>query len=168
MPKITNKCIELIKNSEGLRLNAYKCPAGEWTIGYGCRIRDKYNNFVPNSVNISDLPFQTISIQTAETLLLQNIQEIEKNIKLRFKNINKLNDFQYSAFVSLCYNVGVSGIGSGLRNFIENDCNNPKIKDIWMQYNKMNKLVSNGLIKRRAEELEVYFTPQEAENNFFF
>ena len=28
--------IELIKESEGCKLRAYKCPAGVWTIGYGC------------------------------------------------------------------------------------------------------------------------------------
>ena len=28
-------CINLIKVSEGLKLIAYKCPAGKWTIGWG-------------------------------------------------------------------------------------------------------------------------------------
>ncbi len=32
---ISQKGIDLIKNFEGCRLNAYKCPAGVWTIGYG-------------------------------------------------------------------------------------------------------------------------------------
>jgi lysozyme len=27
---------KLIKNSEGCKLNAYQCPAGVWTVGYGC------------------------------------------------------------------------------------------------------------------------------------
>jgi lysozyme len=27
---------ELIKSSEGCKLTAYQCPAGIWTIGYGC------------------------------------------------------------------------------------------------------------------------------------
>jgi lysozyme len=27
--------IKLIKDSEGCKLKAYKCPAGIWTIGYG-------------------------------------------------------------------------------------------------------------------------------------
>lgn len=26
---------DLVKNSEGLKLKAYLCPAGKWTIGYG-------------------------------------------------------------------------------------------------------------------------------------
>ena len=33
--KTSQKGIDLIKNFEGCRLDAYKCPAGVWTIGYG-------------------------------------------------------------------------------------------------------------------------------------
>ena len=33
--KISQRGIDLIKSSEGLKLKAYLCPAGIWTIGYG-------------------------------------------------------------------------------------------------------------------------------------
>ena len=33
--KIGKQGLEMIKEFEGLRLKAYKCPAGVWTIGYG-------------------------------------------------------------------------------------------------------------------------------------
>lgn len=32
---ITRKMIDAVKGFEGLKLTAYKCPAGVWTIGYG-------------------------------------------------------------------------------------------------------------------------------------
>ena len=32
---VDEKGYDLIKQFEGLRLNAYRCPAGKWTIGYG-------------------------------------------------------------------------------------------------------------------------------------
>ena len=32
---IGSKGLELIKHFEGCELEAYKCPAGVWTIGYG-------------------------------------------------------------------------------------------------------------------------------------
>ena len=32
---MTREGFELIKRNEGLRLEAYRCPAGVWTIGYG-------------------------------------------------------------------------------------------------------------------------------------
>ena len=31
----TENCFQIIKEFEGLRLNAYKCPVGVWTIGWG-------------------------------------------------------------------------------------------------------------------------------------
>ena len=33
--KISERGLALIKKHEGLRTEAYKCPAGIWTIGYG-------------------------------------------------------------------------------------------------------------------------------------
>lgn len=32
---ISEKGLNLVKEFEGCYLNAYKCPAGVWTIGYG-------------------------------------------------------------------------------------------------------------------------------------
>ena len=33
--QISDSCIVLVKTFEGFRADAYKCPAGVWTIGYG-------------------------------------------------------------------------------------------------------------------------------------
>ena len=33
--KTSYKGLTIIKDHEGLELEAYKCPAGVWTIGYG-------------------------------------------------------------------------------------------------------------------------------------
>ena len=33
--KVSDRCVELVAGFEGCRLEAYKCPAGVWTIGYG-------------------------------------------------------------------------------------------------------------------------------------
>lgn len=37
--------IKLIKDSEGCKLSAYQCPAGVWTIGYGCTGTDIKKGF---------------------------------------------------------------------------------------------------------------------------
>ena len=55
---------ELIKQFEGLRLKAYLCPAGIWTIGYG-----HTSGVSPNS---------TISIQVADENLYSDVSNIEK------------------------------------------------------------------------------------------
>ena len=33
--RISQEGVNLIKHFEGCRLEAYKCPAGVWTVGYG-------------------------------------------------------------------------------------------------------------------------------------
>ena len=33
--KVSKDCVDLVKTFEGFRSEAYKCPAGIWTIGYG-------------------------------------------------------------------------------------------------------------------------------------
>ena len=35
MKKISNKCLDLVKEFEGCRLTAYRDEVGVWTIGYG-------------------------------------------------------------------------------------------------------------------------------------
>ena len=41
--KISNNGLDLVKHFEGLVLEAYKCPAGVWTIGYGHTDADTIN-----------------------------------------------------------------------------------------------------------------------------
>ena len=157
MQKLTQEGLNLIKSHEGLSLTAYICPAGYWTIGYGCRIRDNSRKFVDKSLTFAKLPIQKITEIEAEKMLKIRISEFETQIKKHFKNIDKLNDSQYSAFISLVFNTGIGAIGNSLRNLIENDPNNiVKIEQIWLKYNKSGGKVFNGLTKRREAEIQIY------------
>lgn len=81
---------ELIKQFEGLRLEAYLCPAGIWTIGYG-----HTSGVSPNSF---------ITIQEADEYLHRDVAAIEMQL-------NKLNlslrQCQWDAIVSFVFNVGI-------------------------------------------------------------
>ena len=183
--------LPIIKSHEGLKLTAYKCPGNCWTIGYGSRIRqsdrkysenwgcsddgnfadlglgvvEKSGKFVDSSCTFDNLPLQKITEVQAEKMLLERISEFEIEIKKSFKNIEKLNNNQYSALVSLVYNCGIKTIGSGLRNLIENDADNfEKITEIWLKYNKSSGKVLQGLIKRRQEEIELYCASCDSSN----
>jgi len=157
MQKLTQEGLNLIKSHEGLSLTAYICPAGCWTIGYGCRIRDNNGKFVDKSLTFEKLPIQKITEIEAEKMLKIRIFEFQIQIKKHFKNIDKLNHNQYSAFISLVFNTGIGAIGTSLRNLIENDPNNiVKIQEIWLKYNKSGGKVLNGLTKRREAEIQIY------------
>jgi lysozyme len=59
--------INLIKEFEGLRLNAYLCPANIWTISYG--VTQMNGNSIQKGDNISK--------EEAEILLIHEIQRFE-------------------------------------------------------------------------------------------
>ena len=41
MKKISNKCLDLVKEFEGCKLTAYRDEVGVWTIGYGITNADR-------------------------------------------------------------------------------------------------------------------------------
>jgi lysozyme len=83
--------IELIKRWEGLRTEAYICPAGVWTIGYGSTGDHVYPDLV-------------ITEKEAETLLLDDLVRFEDCVNEEIKVALTTN--QFSALVSFCFNVG--------------------------------------------------------------
>ncbi|HAX78659.1 MAG TPA: lysozyme, partial [Cyanobacteria bacterium UBA11372] len=94
--KISQNCLDLIKKWEGLRLHAYKDPVGIPTIGYGTI---RYPN--GQKVQIGD----TITQQEAEAFLQLECDEVAEKVSKLVSGIS-LNQNQFDALVSLCYNIG--------------------------------------------------------------
>jgi lysozyme len=94
--RISNTGIEFIKKFEGLRLQAYLCPAGVWTIGYGS------TQIAGRSVSSKDV----ISKDNAEILLRNDLLRFEKIVNDRI-NV-RLNQNQFDALVSHTFNTGGS------------------------------------------------------------
>jgi lysozyme len=80
---------DLIRRFEGLRLDAYLCPAGVPTIGYGhtCGVRLG----------------QSISAEFADTLLRQDVETVENDLALMLHVT--VTEGQWDALVSLCFNL---------------------------------------------------------------
>ena len=87
---INNAGLQLIKEFEGLRLEAYLCPAGVWSIGYG------------DTHNVA--PGDKITEAEAEERLRKHLVRFEKAVKQLVKV--SLNEYEFSALVSFTYNVG--------------------------------------------------------------
>lgn len=131
---------ELIKKYEGYKSNAYLCPAGVWTIGYGTTV---YPSGKP--VKKGD----KITQAEAESLLNDYIKT---NIKLPAG----LTKNQKEALTSLIYNIGQNAFDkSSLKKAI--------ISQDWKAvYKNWDWITGNGkflkgLAKRRAEELMLFF-----------
>ena len=95
--KISENGKNLLKNLEGLRLQAYQCEANEWTIGYGHKNTDVYAGL-------------KITKERAEQLLNNDLIRFEKCVN---ESVNvPLTQNQYDALVCFVFNIGCAAFKS--------------------------------------------------------
>ena len=137
--KTSQNGINLIKQFEGCRLQAYKPVAAEpcYTIGYG-----HYGSDV--------LPGMVISQIQAEAYLAQDLAKYEKSVNAL--NI-PLNQNQFDALVSFAYNCGSGNLKKLVRGR-----SSQQIADAMLQYNKGSGKVLPGLTKRRQAERTLFLS----------
>ena len=140
MKNISRNGLNLIKNFEGLRLKAYKCPAGVLTIGYGHT----------KNVNINDV----ITLEQANLYLLQDLKGTIFCVN-EYDKIYNFTQNEFDALVSFTFNCGKKNLikltGKGTRN-------KTLIGQKILEYNKAGGKVLNGLVRRRQAEHDLYFT----------
>ena len=140
--KTSHKGIALIKEFEGLRLKAYKCPGGVWTIGYG------HTDGVR--------PGMVISERQAEDFLKAELIAFEKYLNdLRLA----INQNQFDALISFIYNVGTGNFSRStlLRKVRANPQDN-SIMDEFLRWVYSKGRVLPGLQGRRLAEMKLYFS----------
>lgn len=146
---MTDKGLELIKEFEGFRANAYKCPAGVVTIGYG-------NTFYKDGskVQMGD----TITKEDAEELL-NYISEKNFGTYVDKYVTSNINPYMRDALISFAYNCGNASLKSS--TLLKKVNANPEDKSIANEFAKWNKScgkVLPGLTRRRKAESDLYFT----------
>jgi len=155
---ISRKCVDLVKQFEGLSLKAYPDPAtgGEpITIGYGST---RYAN--GDKVKLGEV----ITLQEAERLLTNDLER-------RFKAVSgwfpaNISQNQIDALISFCYNVGIGAYEkSTLRKKVWANPNDLSIKNEFLKWNKAGGKVMKGLTRRREAEAQLYFTPIHPQSN---
>jgi lysozyme len=134
--------LQLIKEFEGLRLDAYICPAGVWTVGYGSTGEHVY-------------PGQVISEPEAEELLRKDLWRFEDCVSSRVQV--GLTDNEYAALVSFSYNVGCGALQEStlLRRL---NAGEPKPRVFTEELPKWCRgggQVLPGLVRRRQAELDL-------------
>lgn len=150
---INQKSLDLIKEFEGFRADAYKDAAGIWTIGYGTTARA--------GVGIEPKPGMKITKAEAEEYLLRAVTRFAAQID---KMITQpINENEFGAFVSLAYNIGPLAFSksSALRNF--NAGNKVAAANAMLAWNKATvngrKKVLRGLQRRREAEKALFLSP---------
>ena len=147
--KTSKKGIDLIKKHEGFKSKPYLCPANVPTIGFGA-------TFYPDGrkVKLSDEP---ISEVIAEVILKKHLEKFEQYVDSYCTD--KLNQNQFDALVSFCYNLGPANLKSStLLKKVNANPNDPTIKDEFMKWVKAGGRTLRGLVTRRTEEASLYFS----------
>ena len=140
--KTSPKGIALIKEFEVLRLKAYKCPGGVWTIGYG------HTAGVKLGVVITETQ--------AEQFLKEDLLVFEKAVNTQ--NLS-LNQNQFDALVSLIYNIGIGNFKkSTLLLKVRIDPGDNSIMDEFLRWVYSKGRVLPGLQRRRLREMKLYFS----------
>lgn len=136
--KTSQRGIDLIKQFEGLRLTAYKCPAGVYTIGYG------HTRGVKRGMKITE--------EEASAYLTADLRNSEKAVE-RYDVIYHWNQNEYDALVSFTFNCGATNLRALLRNGRRN---RSQIAATLPLYRKAGGKVLKGLERRRAAEKALF------------
>lgn len=146
---ISQNCLDIIKKWEGFRAHAYLDPVGIPTIGYGTI---RYPN--GQKVQMGDV----ISEPEAEDLMKLECDEFAEVVNQLVKVT--LNQNQFEALVSFCYNVGAGAFqGSTLLKKL-NAGDSTGAAEQFLVWNKGTvngiKVVIDGLTNRRRDEKALF------------
>lgn len=133
--KTSQTGMNLIKQFEGCKLSAYRCPAGVWTIGYG------------HTENVQT--GMVISHETADDFLRSDLTKYEAKVNKYSQYSWRQNEFD--ALVSFAYNIGSIDqlTANGFRS-------RAVIGDKILLYNKAAGKVLEGLTRRRKAEQALF------------
>lgn len=147
--KLNSEGYRLITKFEGFSAKPYLCSAKVPTIGYG-------NCYYTNGkkVTLLDKPItETEAFEMFKTIADRFADKVSKLVTY------PINQNQFNSLVSICYNIGVSAFQlSTLLKMVNENANNPKIKDQFLRWNKAGGRVVRGLTLRRNEEAFIYFS----------
>lgn len=139
--RVSDICFSKIQEFEGLRLTAYKCPAGVWTIGFGHTKGVKMG--------------QTITKSQAETLLRGDLLPCEEYV--RGLNL-ELTQGQFDALVDFCFNLGTAALQrSTLLQKIRTKADEQTIRGEFAKWVNAGGVRLQGLVKRRTWEADRFF-----------
>lgn len=150
---INQATIELVKKWEGFKPDAYLCPAGKWTIGYGIT--------ASAGIGVSPKSGDRVTKEEAERHLQLALEKFASQIRPSITA--PINENEFGAFLSLAYNIGPGAFrgSSALRHFNAGD--KAKAAEAIKLWNKATvngkRQVLRGLVSRREEEVRLFQTP---------
>ena len=137
--KVNERAIEIIRKYESLKLEAYLCPAGVWTIGWGHTGPE-----VKEGMKITKTE--------AEKLFQEDIASAARSVESLVTV--KTSDNQFSELVSFVFNIGHGHFANSTLLKKINTCERCENEfDRWI---RCKGEILPGLIKRRKEERSLF------------
>ena len=141
--KTSVRGIEFIKEREGFRAEAYLCPSGVPTIGYG------------HTAGVVE--GQTCTEAQAEEWLREDLAGAERAVTECAGE--GLSQRRFDALVSFTFNVGAAALRrSTLLRKVKADPSDPSIRDEFGRWVYSGGRVLPGLVARRRAEADLYFS----------
>lgn len=138
--KVSNTGIETIKKHEGLRLDAYLCPANVWTIGYGHT----------GGVKKGD----RITREQAESYLISDLSKAEIIVNAE---VPWVTQGQFDALVSFVFNVGGGNFKkSSLLRLLKERQPKEVVANQFHRWVYGGGKVLPGLVRRRQDEYMLF------------
>jgi lysozyme len=144
--RINTAGLDLIKEFEGCKLQAYYDAVGRPTIGYGHTGEDVYIG-------------KEITQLEANNLLYSDIREFEAQIALLIEH--EVNDNQFSALVCFAYNLGANTLKHSTLLAKVNEGDFTAAADEFPKWTHAGGVELEGLVRRRAAERELFLKISE-------
>lgn len=145
---VNEATLTLIKSFEGWRDTAYKDAVGVWTIGYG-----HTSMAGPPEVK----PGMKITKAEGEAILARDLVKYENAVR-NYVRV-PLNDNQFGALVSWCYNVGPGNVAKSTLVKRLNAGQYESVPAELAKWNKAGGKVLKGLTRRREAEAALFQKP---------
>ena len=133
---------ELVRRFEGLRLEAYRCPAGVLTIGYGSTGPHVRTGMI-------------ITPGEADRLLDKDLSRFEVGVEAMLCGVPTTED-EFSAMVSLAFNIGLGNFATSTLLKRHKAGNKVGAANSFLSWVYANKQKLKGLVARREAEKELY------------
>ena len=157
--KVSDRCKEMIKHHEGLRLKPYRCPARLWTVGVGHVLYPDQGRLPLDQRDAFPLAQEdnrAFSKAEVDGTLSADLVRFEVGVARLFHMV--LTTGQNDALVSFSFNLGLGGVQRStlrqkvLRGEIEEAANE------FLKFTRGGGKILPGLVKRRNDERALFLS----------
>lgn len=142
---VPEPCVALVAKWEGFQADAYLCPAGVWTIGYGA-------TYWPSGQRVRQ--GETIGQAQAMVMLRDHLADFARQVDATLRV--PVSAGERGALISLAYNIGVGAFSRSTLLRTLNAGRRAEAADQFAVWNRGGGRVLPGLVSRRADEVAMF------------